>query len=102
MGQKRILVGQHAWTIPEGDAAEVLIQVESALKDGSVLRLSLLDDAERQVEVFINGRNAETVVVDLGAGPRPSEIFGTQTDGPTSDTPPTTDTPPADPPTTNG
>ena len=101
MSPKRIIVGQQAWIIP-GDAAEVLVQVESALKDGSVLRLTLLDDANREVEVFINGRNVESLAVDLGAGPRPSEIFGTQTtDGSTTGAPTTTSTSTTGTPTTS-
>ncbi len=74
MSRKRIVIGESEWSLNGEDAAAVLTQIESALKDGSLLRLSLTDSADRSVEVFINGRTVQSVSVDLGEGPRPSEI----------------------------
>lgn len=73
---KRIIIGQSEWALPDGDSADLLAQIESAIRDGSVLRLSVEDSAGRAITVFVNGRTVETVVVDLDAGPRPSEISG--------------------------
>lgn len=74
MSRKRIVIGQSEWTLNGEDAAGVLTEIESAIKDGSLLRLSLTDNADRPVEVFINGRTVQSIAVDLGEGPRPSEI----------------------------
>jgi hypothetical protein len=74
MSGNRIVVGQSEWTFAKEDAADVVARIESALSDGTVVRLSLIDGAGRPVQVFINGRSTETVVIDLGESPRPSEI----------------------------
>ena len=76
MSAKRIIVGKSAWGVSDEDAADLLKQIESALQEGTVLRLSLTDGENRPVTVFINGRTVETVAVDLDEGPRPSEISG--------------------------
>jgi len=70
----RITVGQSEWTLAEGDPAALLSDIEAALDKGTVLRMNLNDATGKPVDVFINGRVAETVSVDLNAGPRPSEI----------------------------
>ena len=60
------------------EISSLLADIESALTDGTVLRLSVLDDSGRRVSLFLNGRTAHSVAVDLGAGPRPTEISGVQ------------------------
>ena len=74
MSEKRIAIGQSQWTFPDGDVTDALEQIKSALQDGSVTALSLIDGGNRPVTVYLNGKTAETVVVDLGGDPRPSEI----------------------------
>jgi hypothetical protein len=76
MSTKRILVDQSEWSFPEGDVTGTLDQITSALKDGTVAVLSLIDDSKRPVTVYLNGKTVQTVVVDLDGDPRPSEISG--------------------------
>lgn len=74
MSAKRIVIGQSEFTFPQEDVADVLGQIASALRDATVLQLSLLDAQGRAVTVHLNGRAVPTVVVDLGRSARPSEI----------------------------
>ena len=69
-----ITVGQSQWTFPDGDVAATLGQIETALQDGSLAELSLIDGDKRPVTVYLNGKAAEMVVIDLGGSPRPTEI----------------------------
>lgn len=74
MSRKRVIVGQSEWAIDEQDVENVVDQIKSALDKGTVAELPLLDGAGRAVTVYLNGKVAETVVVDLDRGARPSEI----------------------------
>lgn len=74
MSRKRVIIGQSEWAIDERDVETVIGQIKSALADGTVAELVLLDSADRPVTVYLNGRTAVTVVVDLDRDPRPSEI----------------------------
>ncbi|GAA1738378.1 hypothetical protein [Luedemannella helvata] len=75
--RKRVIVGQSEWAIHDADVEEVLGKIRSALENGSVAELTLLDSAGRQVTVYLNGKVLATVVVDLNTGPKPpSEISG--------------------------
>jgi hypothetical protein len=76
MSTKRITVGQAAWTLPDDHPDSLLDDIESTLAEGGALRLAVLDDSGNRVSLFLNGRVAETVVVDLCVGPRPQEISG--------------------------
>lgn len=76
MSTKRITVGEAAWTLPDNHPDSLLEDIESALAEGGVLRIGVLDDSGNRVSLFLNGRVAETVVVDLCIGPRPQEISG--------------------------
>jgi hypothetical protein len=78
MSTKTIAVDQAAWALPDDHSETLLKDVESALADGTVLRLDVLDQAGGRVSLFLNGRTARTVVVDLGEGGRPTEISGGQ------------------------
>jgi hypothetical protein len=73
---RHVTIGGSAWRLPPGDAAGLLKQLESALGNGSVARLELLDAAGRAVTVYLNGRAADTVAVDLGGAQRPSGVSG--------------------------
>jgi hypothetical protein len=73
MSGKKVIIGQSEWTIGEG-AEGVVDQIKLALEKGTVEELALLDGAGNQVSVYLNGKVVETVVVDLGEGPRPSEM----------------------------
>lgn len=74
MSRKRIIIGQSEWAVDERDLENVLAGIKSALENGSVVELPLLDGAGRPVTVYLNGKAAVTVVVDLNLDPRPSEI----------------------------
>jgi hypothetical protein len=74
MSSNRIVVGQSEWTFPEGDVAKTLELIKSAMENGSVAELELVDASGRTVSVYLNGAVVPTVVVDLGDGARPSEI----------------------------
>lgn len=76
MSRKRIIVGQSEWAIADEHVVSVVDQIKAAMTDGTVAQLELLDGAGREVTVYLNGRAAESVVVDLDRGPRPSEISG--------------------------
>jgi hypothetical protein len=71
---KRVIVGQSEWGLDDGDVDKVTGQIQSAMESGAVVELELLDTAGRVVTVYLNGKVAETVVIDLDRGPRPSEI----------------------------
>jgi hypothetical protein len=72
-----IVVGGSSWKLPAGDVTETLKELDRAVTTGSVAQLQLVDDATgNTVTVYVNGRVAGTVSIDLGGGPRPSEIFG--------------------------
>jgi hypothetical protein len=70
----RVIVGTSEWGIDSKDVDSVVEQVKAAMENGEVATLSLLDSADRPVTVYLNGKVAETVVVDLDGAPRPSEI----------------------------
>lgn len=74
MSRKRVIIGQSEWTIDERDVETVVEQIRTALTEGTVAELVLLDSLGRPVTVYLNGRTAVTVVVDLDRDPRPSEI----------------------------
>jgi hypothetical protein len=94
MSGSRIIVGQSAWTLTDDqDVAKVIEQIESALQNGTSLRLPLVDSAKNQVTVFINGRSVETVVVDLNADARPSQISGDPSTSDSSSTDPSSSDP---------
>ena len=71
---KKVIVGASEWGLQDGDAADVLTRIKSAMTDGGVAELPLVDSAGRPVTVYVNGRTTDTVVVDLDGGPRPSEF----------------------------
>ncbi|WBB80608.1 hypothetical protein O7606_04245 [Micromonospora sp. WMMD882] len=74
MSRKRVIIGQSEWGVDERDVDTVVEQIKTALAEGAVAELVLLDGAGRPVTVYLNGRAAVTVVVDLDRDPRPSEI----------------------------
>ncbi len=76
MTARRIIVGQTAWALPDGDVGDLPKQIEAALGNSTVLQVEVLTDDNRPVTLFVNGRAAETVVLDLGRAPRPSETSG--------------------------
>lgn len=71
---KKLIVGQSQWDISDRDAPDVVKQVRDAMETGSLVDLSLRDDAGRNVTVLFNGRLAATAVLDLEDDPRPSEM----------------------------
>jgi hypothetical protein len=76
MGRKRVIIGQSEWGIHDADVADVVAKIKAAMENGTVAELSLIDSADRQVTVYLNGQVALTVVVDLDLGPKPTEISG--------------------------
>ncbi|BCJ72032.1 hypothetical protein CS0771_15760 [Catellatospora sp. IY07-71] len=76
MSRKRVIIGQAEFGIPEKRVDEVTAQVKSAMENGETATLQLLDGAGREVTVYLNGKAAALVVVDLDPGSKPSEISG--------------------------
>jgi hypothetical protein len=76
MGRKRVIIGQTEYGIHDSDVADVTAKIKAAMENGTVAELSLLDGADRQVTVYLNGKVALSVVVDLDLGPKPTEISG--------------------------
>jgi hypothetical protein len=74
MSGKRVTVGGTEYGIDNTAVDTVVDQVKSAMENGAVATLPLLDAAGRPVTVYLNGKVAATVVVDLDGDPRPSEI----------------------------
>jgi len=74
---KQITVDGSVWILPqEPDAADVFKQIETALENGTVARIAVLDAKRRRVEILVNGRTVTNVVLDAGVDPRPSETSG--------------------------
>lgn len=76
MSAKRIVIGQSEWTLPDRDVSKVVEAVESALENGTVVSLELIDSVGRTVNVLLNGRVVPCVTIDVGSGPRPGEVSG--------------------------
>ncbi|RDI24520.1 hypothetical protein [Lentzea flaviverrucosa] len=73
--KRRVTIDGMSWQFPPADAAKVIAEIEGAMTNGTVARLSLFDD-DGAATVFFNGRLVSSVVVDNGNGPRPTEISG--------------------------
>jgi VCBS repeat-containing protein len=74
MSQMRVMVGQSTWGIDSKNTDTIVQQVKSAMENGTVVALPLLDGGNRPITVYLNGKAADAVAVDLGEDPRPSEI----------------------------
>lgn len=74
MSRMTVTVGGSTWGIDSKDVDAVVEQIQAAMQNGTVAVLPLLDDDHRPVTVYLNGRVAETVAVDLDEESRPSEI----------------------------
>lgn len=76
MSNRRVVVGQSEWRLPDGDITELLEAIENAVQKKEAVKLELLDSIGRPVTVFLNTEAAQTVVIDLEGGPRPTEYVG--------------------------
>jgi hypothetical protein len=76
MGRKRVIIGQSEWGIDDENVNDVVAKIKAAMEEGTVVELALVDGANRRVTVYLNGKLALSVVVDLDLGPRPTEIPG--------------------------
>jgi hypothetical protein len=56
------------------DAAAVVGQIEQALAEGTLVKVPVLDAKSNRMTLYLNGRQVDTVVLDLGEGDRPGEI----------------------------
>lgn len=74
MDGKRVIIGQMAWGVADDDADTVRKQIESAMENGTVAALPLIDSTGRAMTVYLNGKLTATVVVDFDMSARPSEI----------------------------
>jgi hypothetical protein len=74
MNGKRLTIGDAEYGIEDKTVDTVVEQVKNAMQNGAVASLPLLDGKGRPVTVYLNGKVATTVVVDLDGDPRPSEI----------------------------
>ncbi len=76
MGRKRVIIGQSEWGIDDKKVTDVVAQIKAAMQNGTVAELALTDGAGRPVTVYLNGKAAQAVAVDLDTGPKPTEISG--------------------------
>ena len=77
MSRKRVIIGQSEWGIEDQNVTAVVAAIKTALTDGTLAELPLLDGSGRVVTVYLNGRTVLSVVVDLDVGPpKPTEIPG--------------------------
>jgi hypothetical protein len=76
MHGKKVIIGQHEWAIPDSDVVTICTQIRTAMSEGSVAELVLLDTEKRPVTVYVNCRIVESIVVDTDGDPRPSEWSG--------------------------
>lgn len=76
MGRKRVIIGQSEWGIADADVADVTAKINDAMENGKVAELALMDSANRQVTVYLNGNVALSVAVDLDLGSKPTEVSG--------------------------
>lgn len=76
MGRKRVIIGQSEWGIDDEQVTDVVAQIKAAMENGTVAELALTDGANRPVKVYLNGKAAQAVVVDLDTDPKPTEISG--------------------------
>jgi hypothetical protein len=76
MSNRRVVVGQSEWRLPDGDVSGLLEAIETAMQKNEAVKLALLDTVGRPVTVFLNCQAAQTVVIDLEGGPRPTEYSG--------------------------
>jgi hypothetical protein len=74
MGRKRVTIGQSEWGIDDADVADITAKIKAAMENGTVAELPLIDGANRRVTMYLNGRAASSVTVDLDLGPKPTEI----------------------------
>lgn len=71
---KKLIIGQAEWFIADAEADAVSRLVRDAMTNRTTVELRLYDAAGRPVTVFLNGAVTASVVLDLGLGPRPSEM----------------------------
>jgi len=76
MSNRRVVVGQSEWRLPDGDITEILEAIQTAIVKKEAVKLELLDSIGRPVTVFLNPEAAPTVVIDLQGGPRPTTYAG--------------------------
>jgi hypothetical protein len=74
MGRKRVIIGQSEWGIDDADVPDVTGKIQAAMENGTVVELPLIDSANRQVTVYLNGTVTPSLTVDLDLGPKPTEI----------------------------
>lgn len=73
---KRLTIGASEWKLPGGDVTGTVDKIKQALTNRTIADVQLVNAANRSVNVLLNGGAVDTVAVDLGGGPRPSEISG--------------------------
>jgi hypothetical protein len=71
---KKLIIGQAQWSVADADADAVGRLVREAMTNRTTVELPLYDAHGRAVTVFLNGAATASVVLDLGGGPRPSEM----------------------------
>lgn len=76
MSRKRIIIGQNEWGVADNEVDAVATEISAAMRNGTVATLQLLNGADRPVTVYLNGKTAAAVVLDLDTDPKPSEISG--------------------------
>jgi hypothetical protein len=74
VASKKIQVDGMVFGIADDKAQDVADAVKRALTEEKVEAVEVLDAQERRVTLYINGRVAAAVMIDLDAGPKPHEI----------------------------
>ncbi|GAB2568211.1 hypothetical protein Aab01nite_43750 [Paractinoplanes abujensis] len=71
---KKLILDGREWGIADADADGVARLVRDAMLNRIPVELTVYDADENAVTLFLNGAATPSVVLDLNAGPRPSQM----------------------------
>ncbi|MFD4675968.1 hypothetical protein ACFWNN_40025 [Lentzea sp. NPDC058450] len=69
-------VGGHSYVLDlhDTDLATVVAHLKNAVQNNALVEISVLDERDRVVTLYLNGGLVDSFVVDENKGPRPHEI----------------------------
>jgi VCBS repeat-containing protein len=75
-GDKILRVGRFEYTIDEDgkDIAAIVAGIQQALTNKTVVPVAVLDEKRNRMTLYLNGAQADAVVIDLDEGPKPGEL----------------------------
>jgi hypothetical protein len=75
--KKRIHVGRFNYTIVETEDRKIeaiIDEIKTAMVNGDQVTISVLDDNDRRLELYLHGGRIDAVAIDSGLGPdKPTE-----------------------------